>query len=95
MTKQTNPTRDEAEKTAPLRPADKARPGEQKALDERARVNVAAPTYIRAVDPDHGEQVTFVPGELLPGWAVDALDSGRFEREGGAVRLVLDEDDAS
>jgi hypothetical protein len=38
-----------------------------------------APGYVYVAHPDHGEPVVFVPGELLPDWAADALDAGRAE----------------
>jgi hypothetical protein len=43
-----------------------------------------------ATHPDHGEEVVFVPGELLPDWAAQALDSGRLDRDAaGITRLDL------
>lgn len=36
-----------------------------------------SPGYVHAVSPEHGERVVFVPGELLPGWAVEAIDGGK------------------
>ncbi len=57
-----------------------------------ASKTMLAPAYMRAVHPVHGEPVTFVPGEALPQWAADALDTGRFERDdAGTIRLVLPE----
>lgn len=32
-----------------------------------------APDYLYAAHPDHGEVVTFCPGELLPQWAAERL----------------------
>jgi hypothetical protein len=36
-------------------------------------LNLAVPAnvFVHAVHPDHGEQVVFTPGELLPEWALD------------------------
>lgn len=65
---------------------------EQPARDEPAgpppKVGVVAPGYIRATHPDHGEAVVFVPGELLPDWAAEALKAGGAEADpDGIVRL--------
>jgi hypothetical protein len=41
---------------------------------------VLSPGYVRCaagMHPDHGEAVVFVPGQLLPDWAADALASQR------------------
>ena len=35
-----------------------------------------APCWIHAVHPDHGEDVTYVPGERLPAWLRDDLAAG-------------------
>ena len=35
-----------------------------------------SPGYVHAVHPDHGESVTYTPGQLLPEWVADALDNG-------------------
>ena len=35
-----------------------------------------SPGYVHAVHPDHGEPVTYAPGQLLPEWVTDALDNG-------------------
>jgi hypothetical protein len=37
---------------------------------------VQAPGFIRAVHPEHGEPVVFTPGEQLPAWVADAVESG-------------------
>jgi hypothetical protein len=40
------------------------------------------PGFIRCapgMHPDHGEAVTFTPGQLLPQWAADALQDQRPE----------------
>lgn len=50
-----------------------------------------APTYVRAVHPDHGEAVTYVPGELLPEWLADAIDAGGFSRDPRTGTLVVDD----
>ena len=43
--------------------------------DQAARhdAGMPAPGYVHATDPDHGEPVVFVPGELLPEWAAEAF----------------------
>lgn len=58
--------------------------------DRTALTHVQAPTYLRATHPEHGEPVTFVPGEALPAWVVDALDAGRFTRLRDGVIEVAD-----
>lgn len=45
-----------------------------------------ATDYIRATNPA-GTAVTFVPGEALPAWAVDALATGHVTHDGGAWTL--------
>jgi hypothetical protein len=42
-------------------------------------VGVQSPGYVHGVDPEHGEPVSFVPGELLPAWAAEALGAQRPE----------------
>jgi hypothetical protein len=64
----------------------KARAADE-AAQERAgavarSIGVSGPGYIlvpAGMHPDHDEAVTFVPGELLPGWAADALLDQRPE----------------
>lgn len=51
------------------------------------KVGVQSPGYIRAVHPEHGEPVVFVPGELLPDWAAEALAAGQGRVEDGYVVL--------
>jgi len=44
--------------------------------------HVFAPGYIRCpagMHPDHGEAVVFTPGQLIPGWAAQALVEQRPE----------------
>lgn len=50
-----------------------------------------APSYVYAVHPDTGDEVVFVPGELLPDWAVGAADGeGTYERgDDGVLRVRL------
>jgi hypothetical protein len=50
-----------------------------------------APGHVHAVNPEHGEPVTIQPGELMPGWMIDALVSGgSLAVEGpGVFSLVL------
>ena len=43
----------------------------ERAGAQRHAVGVCARGYVHAVHPDHGEPVVFVPGEMLPSWAVD------------------------
>jgi hypothetical protein len=50
---------------------------QERAAADAPKVPVVAKQYIHAVHPEHGEGVVFVPGEALPGWAVDALKAGR------------------
>ena len=40
-------------------------------------VGTTSAVHIRAVHPEHGEPVVYVPGELLPSWLVDAPADGR------------------
>jgi hypothetical protein len=56
-------------------------------VDSRAERGTDAPPlgrtakrYVTTVSPEHGEPVTFIPGELLPTWAVAAHD--KAERDG-------------
>ncbi|MET8065282.1 MULTISPECIES: hypothetical protein [Micromonospora] len=51
-----------------------------------------APAHVYAVHPDTGDEVVFVPGELLPEWAAQAAaGEGRYERgDDGVVRVHLD-----
>jgi hypothetical protein len=57
------------------------------AAQERAgatahNLGVQSPGYIlvpAGMNPDHGEPVTFVPGEMLPTWAAEALLNQRPE----------------
>jgi len=35
-----------------------------------------SPGHVHAVDPGHGEPVTFQPGELLPDWVLGELAAG-------------------
>jgi hypothetical protein len=49
-----------------------------------------SPGHVHAVDPGHGEPVTFQPGELLPAWVLDQFVAGAtLAVEGpGVFRLV-------
>ncbi|MFI7508643.1 hypothetical protein ACIBSS_17610 [Micromonospora aurantiaca] len=51
-----------------------------------------APAHVYAVHPDTGDEVVFVPGELLPDWAARAAaGEGRYERgDDGVLRVHLD-----
>jgi hypothetical protein len=35
-----------------------------------------APGYVHAVNPEHGEPVTILPGEMMPGWLLAELERG-------------------
>jgi hypothetical protein len=50
--------------------------------------NRTSPGYVHAVSPE-GHAVVFVPGEALPSWAVEALDSERVTRHPQTGVLVL------
>lgn len=63
----------------------------QERADARRRsVGVASPGFIRAIHPEHGQPVMFTPGELLPDWAADALNSARGHFDPTAGVFVLD-----
>jgi hypothetical protein len=55
-------------------------------------IGVQSPGYVMVppgMYPDHGEAVTFVPGEMLPAWAADALADQRPEPDTfGTYRLT-------
>jgi hypothetical protein len=53
------------------------------------KVGLPSAGCIRAVHPDHGNEVMFVPGELLPAWAAEALRAGRGGLTDGG-HIVLD-----
>jgi hypothetical protein len=72
-----------------------------KARDETAQeragaqahnIGVQSPGYVQVpagMHPDHGEPVTFVPGEMLPVWAAEALLNQRPEPDMfGTYRLT-------
>jgi hypothetical protein len=52
------------------------------------RLPLAAPSYIRAVHPEQGDEVTFVPGEALPDWVRDVLPAGKPDPKDPRVILV-------
>jgi hypothetical protein len=62
------------------RAEDKARAADE-AAQERAgavarSIGVQSPGFVQVpagMHPDHGEPVIFNPGEMLPGWAAEAL----------------------
>ena len=67
-----------------------------RAVQERAGavahdIGRQSPGFVHAVHPEHGEAVVYVPGELLPGWVVDALDGGRGHYDVGSGVFVLDD----
>jgi hypothetical protein len=55
-------------------------------------IGVQSPGYVQVpagMHPDHGEPVTFVPGEMLPTWAAEALLDQRPEPDTfGTYRLT-------
>lgn len=51
------------------------------------KIGVQSPGFIRAVHPEHGEPVVFVPGEMLPAWAAEALAAGHGRLEDGHIVL--------
>ncbi len=48
-----------------------------------------SPGFMRAVHPEHGEPVTFCPGEMLPAWAAAALHAGTGHYDAGSGVFVL------
>lgn len=58
--------------------------------DVLERVPRTSPGYVRAVSPE-GEQVVFVPGELLPDWAAARLAGARLDEDATAWRLPASE----
>jgi hypothetical protein len=74
----------------------KARAADETAQEQAEAVahniGVQSPGYIlvpAGMHPDHDEAVTFVPGEMLPGWAASALLDQRPEGdEHGVYRLA-------
>jgi hypothetical protein len=46
---------------------------EDSGLVRRSGTAYVARTHLRAVHPDHGEHIVFVPGEAIPRWLVDAI----------------------
>jgi hypothetical protein len=55
-----------------------------------------SPGYVRCeagMHPDHGEAVIFQPGQLLPGWAAEALEKQRpIPTPDGIYELVKPEE---
>lgn len=49
-----------------------------------------AAAYIRATHPDTGQPVTYVPGEALPEWVSDALESGKASYDLATKAWTLD-----
>ena len=61
---------------------------QERADGKAPSIGVTAPGYIRAKSPEHGEDVVFVPGELLPQWAADAVRVGKGKpADGGVIEL--------
>jgi len=56
-------------------------------------IGVMSPGFVQVpagMHPDHGEAVTFAPGEMLPDWAVAALAAQRPQPdEMGVYRLAV------
>jgi hypothetical protein len=42
----------------------------------RGADNRHSPGHIHAVNPEHGEPVTILPGEMMPGWLLAELERG-------------------
>ena len=61
---------DSAQIAKDLRSHDRPAPG------ERLRIGHMVPRFVRAVHPDHGQMVTFTPGEAMPRWLLQALLTG-------------------
>jgi hypothetical protein len=80
-------TRDEIpiDPAAPDAPDPVTGPGHPLGNDPRL-----SPGHVHAVDPGHGEPVTFQPGELLPAWVLAEFAAGAsLAVEGpGVFRLV-------
>ena len=53
-----------------------------------ANVGVHADAYIKAVNAD-GEEVVYVPGELLPGWVAEQVNAGKapLQEASAGVRI--------
>ncbi|MGS2616042.1 hypothetical protein ACVCAH_16190 [Micromonospora sp. LZ34] len=49
-----------------------------------------AAAYVRAVHPDTGQPVTYVPGEALPEWVSDVLESGKASYDLATKASTLD-----
>jgi hypothetical protein len=49
-----------------------------------------SPGYVHALHPEHGEPVTYTPGQALPQWVLEALDNGAelVPEEDGVFKLV-------
>jgi hypothetical protein len=53
-----------------------------------ANVGVHADAYIHAVTAD-GEEVVYVPGELLPAWVAEQVNAGRAPLEEAAAGVRI------
>lgn len=42
----------------------------------RGQDNRHAPGHVHAVNPEHGQPVTILPGEMMPPWLLAALEQG-------------------
>ena len=52
--------------------------------------NRLAPGHVHAVSPEHGEPVTILPGELMPGWMRAELEAeGTLAVEGPGVFTLV------
>lgn len=51
-------------------------------------IGVQSPGYVHATHPDHGAEVVFIEGELLPQWVVDKMrESGAKPDQHNVYRL--------
>lgn len=64
-------------------------------LAAQERADVAAPPtpvtstrWVRAVHPDHGEAVVYVPGETLPAWVAQGLPDAATDPTDERILIV-------
>jgi hypothetical protein len=53
-----------------------------------ANVGVHADAYIHAVN-EHGEELVYVPGELLPAWVAEQVNAGRAPLQEAAAGVRI------
>lgn len=46
-----------------------------------------SPGFVKAVHPDSGIDVVYVPGEALPAWVVAALGTATYDPDSGVITL--------